>query len=349
VPAVAGTARLDRDGDEAPLKKEIKAMNDATEPAVIPASFFGIVLGLAGLGNAWRVAHQVWELPAIAGEAILAASAIVWAILIVLYANKWLIARAAARAELNHPVQCCFIGLIGVTTMLIAGAAIPYTRIGAEILFGIGVIYTIAFAVWRTGALWMGGRDPGATTAVLYLPAVAESFVTATVAGALGYADWGQYAFGSGLFTWFAIESVLLHRLYTAPSLPLALQPSLGIQLAPPTVGAVAYLSVTSGMPDLLVHAFLGYGLLQALLMLRLLPWILQQSFSPSYWAFSFGVTALAAAPLRMIERGDTGPAALLAPPLFIAANIIIALLAIATLKLLVRGRLVPKQVPSVL
>ena len=184
-------------------------------------------MALQELGNAWRVAHRVWGVPAFAGETILAAAAIAWAILIVLYANKWLIARAAALAELHHAVQCCFIGLIGVTTMLVAGAAIPYTKIGSEILFAVGVIYTIAFAVWRTGALWMGGRDPGATTAVLYLPAVAGSFVMATVASTLGYADWGQYAFGSGLFTWFAIEFCFI-----APAL-YGNQPAAGVTAKP--------------------------------------------------------------------------------------------------------------------
>ena len=256
-------------------------MNAQGKLPLIPASFFGIVLGLAGLGNAWRVAHAVWGLPAAIGETILAAAAIVWAILLVLYAGKWLTARQAAIAELTHAVQCCFVGLIGVATMLIAGAAIPYTRLGAEILFSLGVVYTIAFAVWRTGQLWQGGRDPSTTTAVLYLPAVAGSFVTAIVASALGYVGWAQYAFGAGLFTWLAVESVLLHRLYTAPSLPPALRPTLGIQLAPPTVGTLAYLSITTGVPDLLAHALLGYGLLQALLMLRLLPWISEQKFAP--------------------------------------------------------------------
>jgi len=65
---------------------------------------------------------------------------------------------------------------------------------------------------------------------------------------------------------------VLLHRLYTVASMPAPLRPTLGIQLAPPTVGGVAYLSVTTGTPDMLAHAMLGYGLLQALLLLRLLP-----------------------------------------------------------------------------
>jgi len=317
------------------------------EPRTIPAGFFGIVLGLAGLGNAWRLAHVLWGLPAMVGESILAAASAVWVILVVAYIAKWFTARATAVAELSHPVQCCFIGLIGVSGMLIAGALLPYSRTGAEILFAINLLYTAAFALWRTGALWMGGRDPGTTTAVLYLPAVAGSFVTAAVASALGYADWGQYAFGSGLFTWLAIESVLLHRLYTAPALPLPLRPSLGIQLAPPTVGLVAYLSVTNGAPGLFAHMLLGYGLLQALILLRLLPWICQQPFAPSYWAFSFGVTALAAGSLRMVERGDTGPAADLAMPLFIAANLIILLFTLGTLRLLFQGKLLPKPVPA--
>jgi len=317
------------------------------EPRTIPATFFGIVLGMAGLGNAWRLAHVVWGLPGIVSEAILAAAGVIWAVLVAGYIAKWFYARPAALVEITHPVQCCFIGLIGVSGMLIAGALLPYTRIGAEILFVFSLLYTVAFAVWRTGGLWMGGRDPGTTTAVLYLPAVAGSFVTAAIASALGFPQWGQYAFGAGLFTWLAIESVLLHRLYTAPALPLPLRPSLGIQLAPPTVGLLAYLSVTAGPPGLFAHMLLGYGLLQALILLRMLPWISQQPFSPGYWAFSFGVTALAAGPLRMVERGDTGPAALLAMPLFVAANLIVLLLAFATLRLLFLGKLIPTPVPA--
>lgn len=34
----------------------------------VPASFFGIVLGIAALANAWRLAHVAWSLPAMIGE-----------------------------------------------------------------------------------------------------------------------------------------------------------------------------------------------------------------------------------------------------------------------------------------
>jgi tellurite resistance protein len=306
---------------------------------LVPAAFFGIVLGLAGLGGAWRLAHQVWQLPAPIGESIIFLAAVVWAMLVVLFALKWLLAREEAQKETAHPVQCCFIGLVGVTTMLVAGGLLPYSRLVADVLFAIGAAYTLLFAVWRTGGLWQGDRQDAMTTPVLYLPTVAGSFVTAAVASALGYQDWGQLFFGVGVFAWLATESVLLHRMFTV-TLPPPLRPALGIQLAPPAVGAVAYLSVTQGPPDVFAHMLLGYAILQALILLRLLPWILKEPFSPSYWAFTFGATALAAAPLRLIDRGETGPIATLAPILFIGANLAVGLIALCTIWLLVKGRM---------
>lgn len=311
----------------------------------VPAAFFGIVLGLVGLGSAWRAAHQVWHLPAIVGESLMAAAAAVWAALLLLFALRWILAREQSLAELHHPVQCCFIGLAGVATMLMAIAALPYSRLTAQILFFIGAVFTVGFALWRTGHLWRGDRDHAATTPVLYLPTVAGGFVTSIVASALGYPDWGQLAFGFAFFSWLAIESVLLHRLYTAAPLPIALRPTLGIQLAPSTVGAVAWLGVNGGVPDIAAHILVGYGLLQALLLLRLLPWIMEQPFAPSYWSFTFGATALAIAPIRMAGHGDTGAISQLAPYLFAAANIAVALIAVATLRLIAQRRLLPATV----
>jgi tellurite resistance protein len=323
-------------------------MSNGFKPPIVPAAFFGIVLGLAGLGNAWRVAHQVWRLPAIVGEILLGLASIIWALLLVLFILRWIFARAESLGEAHHPVQCCFIGLVGVATMLIAIAAEPYSHLAAIILFGLGAAFTLGFALWRTGLLWRGNRDHTATTPVLYLPTVAGGFVTAAVSSALGYPDWGQLAFGVALFSWLAIESVLLHRLYTAATLPVALRPTLGIQLAPPAVGAVAWLAVNGGVPDMAAHILVGYGLMMALLLLRLLPWIMEQPFSVSYWGFTFGATALAIAPIRMAAHGDTGAIALLAPYLFAAANIVVGLIALGTLRLMLQGRLLPPPVTAV-
>jgi tellurite resistance protein len=257
-----------------------------------------------------------------------------WAVLVLLYAAKCLLARDEAAAELRHPVQCCFIGLIGVATSLMAVAAFPYSVAAAGVLFIAGASFTLGFAVWRTGLLWQGERDLTATTPVLYLPTVAGAFATAIAAGPLGYGDIGRFAFGAGLCSWLAIESVLLHRLYTGPAMPPSLRPALGIQLAPPTVGAMAYLTVSGGAPDMVAHALVGYGLLQALVLIRMLPWIMEQPFTPAYWGFTFGASALATAPLWIVEAGETGTIAELAPYLFMAANLTVGLVVLGTLGL---------------
>src|SRR3979409_2471445 len=69
---------------------------------------------------------------------------------------------------------------VGVATMLISIAALPYWRLAAQIAFAIGASFTLAFAIWRTGILWRGGRDPGTPTPGLYLPTVGGAFRTAT-------------------------------------------------------------------------------------------------------------------------------------------------------------------------
>ena len=101
----------------------------------VPAAFFGIVLGLVGLGNTWRVAARLWDkLPTVIGETIMLLAVVVWAMLVVLYVAKWFLAREEARVEWEHPVLCCFVGLAPVATMLAALALLPYSRAAAEIL-----------------------------------------------------------------------------------------------------------------------------------------------------------------------------------------------------------------------
>lgn len=316
-------------------------------PAV-PAAFFGMILGLVGLGGCWRLAARLWNLPVWIGEALMLGATVVWALLILLYFAKWIWLRADALAEFRHPVLCCFIGLVPVSTALVALALLPYSRLGATVLAVIGVAGQLGFGIYRSGRLWMGGRDPATTTPVLYLPTVAGSFVSAIVLAAFGHPDWGMPFFGAGLFSWLSIESVLIHRLYTLSELPVPLRPTLGIQLAPPVVGCAAYLSLTAGLPDLFAEVLLGYGILQALLLIRLLPWIAKQPFAPSYWAFTFGVAAIAQSMLRFVERGNTGPIATAAPYVFATATLIIGGIALGTLWLLLRGRLLPAPAPAV-
>jgi tellurite resistance protein len=104
----------------------------------------------------------------------------------------------------------------------------------------------------------------------------------------------------------------------------------------------VSYLAITHGVPDVFAYMLLGYGLYQALILTRLVPWIRQRAFAPSYWAFSFGVAALPTMAIRMLERGAQGPVEWIAVASFIAANVLIAGLIAGTVRAGLQGRLVP-------
>jgi hypothetical protein len=65
---------------------------------IVPASFFGI----AGLGNGWRVASRIWNVPAWIGESISALAALIWFVTSVLYIAKWWLASEQAWAEFRH-------------------------------------------------------------------------------------------------------------------------------------------------------------------------------------------------------------------------------------------------------
>jgi tellurite resistance protein len=314
----------------------------------LPAGLFGIVPGVAGLGSDWRLASRLWDVPQWIADGLSLTAVAVWALLLILYATKWIQARAEAMAEFRHPILCCYVGIVPVSTSLVAVILRPWSPALAVVLAAAGIVGQLAFGIVRTGELWMGGHDDAATTPILYLPAVAGSFVSAIVLSAFGHPAWGVPFFGIGMLSWLAIESVLIHRLYVVSELAPVLRPTLGIQLAPPAVGCVAYLSITTGPPDLFAQALMGYAIFQALILIRLVPWISRQPFSASYWAFTFGVSALSFAMMSSIERGGTGPLASAAPYAFAGANLVIGGIATGTLWLLLRQRLLPPPLISI-
>jgi len=312
-------------------------------PPIVPATFFGMVLGLGGLGNGWRAAARVWGAPASIGEILSLVAALVWLVWMILYILKWATSRDEALAEFRHPIQAFFTALVPVATLIASVAVAPYLPAVAWTMFAFGIASQVAFSAWVVGELWQGGRHTDATTPTLYMPTVGGCFVSAIACGSFGYPEAGLLFFGAGFLSMVVLESIVLHRLMIH-ALPVGLRATMGLHLATPAVGSLAYLAVTDGPPDRFVQMLFGYSLLQALVMLRLVPWLRQQPFSPAAWAYTFGISALPLAALRFVERGQTGPISLLALPLFIGANLVIGWIALRTLRLAFMGRLLPRQ-----
>ncbi|HEY5851088.1 MAG TPA: dicarboxylate transporter/tellurite-resistance protein TehA, partial [Lysobacter sp.] len=180
--------------------------------SAIPASFFGMVLGIVGLGSGWRAATEVWGVPAAIGESIMVAGALVWTVLAIAYGLKWVFQREEALAELRHPIQCCFISLVPATATLMALVLAPHHRGGATGLWLAGTVGQVAFAAYRSGGLWRGRMNLDAVTPIIFLPSVAANLISSIVAGVLGLSSWGLLFFGMGFFSWVVIESVIVVR-----------------------------------------------------------------------------------------------------------------------------------------
>jgi tellurite resistance protein len=300
----------------------------------LPASYFGIVLGLSGLGQAWRLAHTLWGYPSIMGEVLLALATVVWSVLLVLYTLQAIRHWPAVADEFRHPVQGCTPALLGVSTLLIVLAVIPYSRSLAWALSMGGITWHVVFSLWHNGGLWKGGRNKMDSVPALYLPTVAGNFTSAAALGALGFPDWGWLFLGAGIFSWLALESVIIQRLWQDQELPLPQRPLIGIQFAPPVVCAMALLSIKPDVSEHWVLMLLGYGLYQLLLGIRLGKWLAAEPFAPSYWAYTFGIGATTVSGLKLALSGV--PAAqIIAIPVFIGANLFIAYLSWCTLKVL--------------
>ncbi len=261
---------------------------------------------------------------------MLLAAALVWSVLLVAYVTQAIRHPLVVRSEFLHPVHGSTPALLGISTLLMVLAALPYSFSLAWTLAVAGIGWHLAFSVWHTGVLWQGGRDALDTAPTLYLPTVAGNFTSAAALGGLGQPDWGWLFLGAGVFSWLALESLIIQRLWHVQAMPVAQRPLLGIQFAPPVVCAMAWQVLAPGSTDHWLLMMWGYGLFQLLLGIRLGPWLGAQPFAPSYWAYTFGIAAATVCGLKLALAG-VAAAQVLSIPIFVGANLFIGYLSLRT------------------
>lgn len=313
---------------------------------LVPAMFFGMVLGVGGLGNAWRVASRVWGLPVSVADALCLLAIGIWLAWTVSYACKWILAARAAKSEITEPTLLFVVILVPMAAMIASLCAKPMAPEIAWWMYAVGAAGTFAFTIWSTGTVWQGGRALMTTTPAIYMPNVGGALVIAMCSAAFGHHDIAWPALGIGLASWLIWESVVLHRLATE-AIPVNQRALFGIHLTPSAVASAAYLTMTDGQPDRIAQMLLGYGLLQALVLMRMWRWLGEQAFGPGTWAYTFGIAALAISTATFVERGGTGILAQMAPIVFVFANVFIGVVMVRTVMLALQGRLFPTPQPA--
>ncbi len=145
----------------------------------LPAGYFGMVLGTIGMGFAWRYASTLWPVSRSIGDGLVTLAMAMWVLLSMAFISRAIRFPASVLREMRHPVSSSFVSLFPATTLLVAIGLAPWCRPLAIGLFVPGVALQLAYAAWQSGGLWRGNHPREATTPGLYLPTVANNFISA--------------------------------------------------------------------------------------------------------------------------------------------------------------------------
>jgi tellurite resistance protein len=307
--------------------------------AHVPLPLFAVVMGLGGLGLAWRKAHEVLGVSGLPGEAVLALAAATFAAVAVLYLAKAVRHREAVIGDFTHIVRINFFPAVSISLLILAVAALPYHTALAEGLWvaGAALHLTLSLVIvnrWITRNVEIQHSNPS-----WFIPVVGNILVP--IAGVpLGHGEVSWFFFAIGLVFWLILFTVMLYRIIFHDPMPAKILPTLFILLAPPAIGFVAYARFMGPELDALGRVLFFTALFLALVLVTLAPRFLSIPFFVSWWAYTFPSAALAIAAL-LYHQHVPGPASgALAVGLLAAATLLIVTVWLRTLRALLAGHL---------
>ncbi len=153
----------------------------------LPAGYFGMVLGTIGMGFARRYASTLWPVSRSIGDGLVTLAMAMWVLLSMAFISRAIRFPASVLREMRHPVSSSFVSLFPATTLLVAIGLAPWCRPLAIGLFVPGVALQLAYAAPAKRWAMAGNHPREATTPGLYLPTVANNFISAMACGALGF------------------------------------------------------------------------------------------------------------------------------------------------------------------
>ncbi|EWM18184.1 C4-dicarboxylate transporter [Kutzneria sp. 744] len=308
----------------------------------VPLNLFGMAFGLAGLGGSWLTAATQGYAPAAIGLGLLGLAAVVWAVVLVVYARS-AIARRTLAQDMVDPILGPFAALILIAPMLVAAPVLPHPA---------NTIAVDAFATlillhgsWFTGQLIYSRVDFDQLHPGYFLPSAAGGLVAAACAAQVGQHEFGVVMLGFGLVSWLILGSLILGRLVFRPQLPDPLVPTIAIEVAPAAVASNAYFALFGERVDVPAALLGGYGLLMVLAQLRILPRYLKLRFGAGFWAFAFAWASVATAVLHWLNWEHPAGQAVWAYLVLAAITALVAGIAVRTVVAVVRDTLLPLPV----
>jgi tellurite resistance protein len=299
-----------------------------TPPAIFPS-----ILGLFGLGLAWRRAADVFGVPGGPGEAILGAVTLLFLFSAVAYMAKVLRRPKVVLDELRVLPGRAGLATGALCIYLLSMAARPYDAGAASVILNTGLAVHSALVVALIYVFATGPAAQRRVTPVWHLSFV--GFIIAALA-ATGLQLYGLALILFALTAFMAafIWAVSLEQ-FVREDVPAPLRPLLAIHLSPVALlglvaAALEFQAVALGCAGV-AALLLGWMLLRAF-------WLTEAGFSPLWGAITFPLAATASLWLTLGDMWKWPGVAALA-----LATIVIPAIAWKVLQAWARGQLAIK------
>lgn len=310
----------------------------------VPPSLFGIVLGIAGLAQAWHAAVQLLGTPQAIPDALSILDAALWLVLVGLFLAQ---GPRIIMADLRDPVLSPFVSSSALTALLLSATLANAAFAAGRALVIVFLAVTIALGGWLTGQWMTGGIEPDSVHPGYFLPTAAGGLIGANAAAQVHLHALAEASFGIGVICWVLLGSTILNRLFSRPALPSALVPTMAIELGVPAVAGSAYFAVAGRTVSLMACVLGGYAVLMAVAQVRLIPVYRRLSFTPGAWTFVFSYTAAAAYALEWLAIKKPPAATGYAIAAIALLSAFVSWIAFRTVVLAVRGQLFPARPPA--
>ena len=267
----------------------------------VPAPLFAVVMGVCGLGLAWRKAHAVLHVPAHVSNAALIAAAAVFLALTALYAAKAVRYPQAVAAEFQNPIRANFFPAFSISILLLSRAALSIGPQTAFALWSVGAAIHLAFTLHLLKRWIVRNHDIHHSNPAWFIPVVGNLLVPLTGAP-LGHVEVSWFFFSIGIVFWVILFTIVFYRIVFHDQLPAKFVPTLFILVAPPAIGFISYEALTGGI-DPFARILFYFALFLGLLVLTMAKQFLAVPFAVSWWAYTFPLDALTIAALEYHER----------------------------------------------
>jgi len=306
----------------------------------LPVATFATLMGSSGLTLAWEKGAQVYGLPLLVSQVLLALTLGLMFLLAGSYAIKVVRFREEVCQEFHHPIKISFFPAFSIGLMLLATALHQYVPQLSLVLWGVGAVLQLVLTLFLMNQ-WIhhSKTQINHTTPAWFIPIVGN-IIAPIEAVSLGFVELGWFYFSIGLVYWIVLKVLVFNRVLYHDPLPQNLLPTLFILIAPPAVGFIAYQRLSGGAFDAFAHILYYTALFLVILLLTQFGRFARLPFFISWWAYSFPLAAFTIATMFMYEHTGSKFFQVLGLSMLILVSLLIAMLVWRTARAALSGAL---------